>query len=173
MSTPHKPAPFGAADGLSLLAAPTFAHGAGDGGGWKSGRHAVLVVTHRRHGTDVPTDECIPRRRLAETDRSREKDEKARDAVCSGSNLNASPKPEGCAALDGLIEFRARHSQEARPSRPVFGNNFAQVFRRKLTVPIRRQAVGSFPSPKFIDAWVSPIEAVEHVLNQRDTVFRR
>jgi hypothetical protein len=69
--------------------------------------------------------------------------------------------------------IRSRRSQETGASRPILGNNIAQVLGRKLTAPVSRQPIVRLLRPESIDVGVGTIQTVEHVLNQRDAILRR
>ncbi len=93
-------------------------------------------------------------------------------AADSTSIKNASPKPGACVHIpeDGLVELDLGNLKKPDPSRSIFGNNIAQIFGGKLAAPVRRHTVGRLPRPQLIDIGIGFVQAVEHILNQRDAV---
>ena len=60
------------------------------------------------------------------------------------------PRPPALHTSGWPDRVQSRQSQETGPSRPVFGDNIAQVLGRKLTAPVGRQAVARLPRPQSI-----------------------
>ena len=96
-----------------------------------------------------------------------------RSAADSTSIRNALSNPAPALRTSGWPDrARSRQSRETGPSRPVFGDNVAQIFGREFTAPVGCQAVARLPRPQSIDIGIGTVQAVEHVLNQRDAVLR-
>src|SRR5579871_1252540 len=60
---------------------------------------------------------------------------------------------------------RAPQSRESERSRPIFGDDVAQILGRKLATPIGRKAVVRLARPHLIDVGISTVQTVEHVLD--------
>src|SRR5262249_36827423 len=72
-----------------------------------------------------------------------------------------------------LLNAGLKSNPRANGSRPVFGDDIAQVFGCEVTAPVGRQSVIGLTRPQSIRVWVGAVEAIEHVLDECDTFFRR
>src|SRR6202030_2526405 len=72
-----------------------------------------------------------------------------------------------------LRPARFPQSAESGPSRPVFGDDFVQIFGCELTAAVGCQTLVSLLDPKGIDPRIGPVEAVQKILHQRNALRRR
>src|SRR5580704_4378178 len=68
---------------------------------------------------------------------------------------------------------RFPQSAETGPSRPVFGDDFVQIFGCEFTAAVGCQTVVSLLDPEGIDSRIGPVEAVQKILHQRNALRRR
>ena len=99
-----------------------------------------------------------------------------RDAIRGGQHLDEETIAQTWrlrfVPVDGLVQFNRGHLPGGGPSRPILGNNVAQVFDREIAAAIGGEALTCLLRPQPIDVRVRSVEAIGDIFHERDAIPR-